>query len=103
MLRVCLVFCCVQWDYRFRLLRDKTATDDEFVEFCKLRRGAARDTLETLLDLPVSSVMHKYHNLVDGIVGDVIGSTTIAPLKLRQWIHKRLFKALLGLTRYPSG
>lgn len=39
----------------FRLLREKTATDDEFVEFCKLRRGAAQDTLEALLDLPVSS------------------------------------------------
>lgn len=38
----------------FRLLREKTATDDEFVEFCKLRRGAAQDTLEALLDLPVS-------------------------------------------------
>jgi hypothetical protein len=36
------------------LLREKTATDDEFVEFCKLRRGAALDTLEALLDLPVS-------------------------------------------------
>lgn len=35
------------------MLREKTATDDEFVEFCKLRRGAARDTLEALLDLPV--------------------------------------------------
>lgn len=35
-----------------QLLREKTATDDEFVEFCKLRRGAAQDTLEALLDLP---------------------------------------------------
>jgi hypothetical protein len=31
------------------------ATDDEFVELCRLRRGAARDSLGALLDLPVSS------------------------------------------------
>ncbi|XP_069705740.1 uncharacterized protein [Periplaneta americana] len=41
-----------------QLLREKTATDDEFVEFCKLRRGAALDTLGTLLDLPVSLIVH---------------------------------------------
>jgi hypothetical protein len=45
--------CTVEF-YLFRLLREKTATDDEFVEFCKLRRGAAQETLEALLDLPVS-------------------------------------------------
>lgn len=43
------------WTCLFRLLRDKTATDDEFVELCRLRRGAALDGLGTLLDLPVSA------------------------------------------------
>ncbi|XP_066996217.2 uncharacterized protein [Anabrus simplex] len=36
------------------LLREKNNSDEEFVEFCKLRRGAALDTLHGLLDLPVS-------------------------------------------------
>ncbi|XP_049772460.1 uncharacterized protein LOC126159271 [Schistocerca cancellata] len=34
------------------LLREKCAEDEEFVEICKLRRGAALHTLESLLDLP---------------------------------------------------
>ncbi|XP_037081576.1 uncharacterized protein LOC119102314 [Pollicipes pollicipes] len=34
------------------LLREKQTTDEEFVEFCKLRRGAAKHTLDTLLSLP---------------------------------------------------
>ena len=38
----------------FRLYRQKQATDEEFVEFCRLRRGAAKHTLDALLLLPVS-------------------------------------------------
>ncbi|XP_046988171.1 uncharacterized protein LOC124593867 [Schistocerca americana] len=38
------------------LLREKCAEDEEFVEICKLRRGAALHTLESLLDLPAGSV-----------------------------------------------
>ncbi|XP_043242772.1 rho GTPase-activating protein 20-like [Amphibalanus amphitrite] len=36
-----------------RLYRQKQATDEEFVEFCRLRRGAAKHTLDALLLLPV--------------------------------------------------
>ncbi|KAG8308360.1 hypothetical protein J6590_002448 [Homalodisca vitripennis] len=38
----------------YRFLRDKTVTDDDFLELCKLRRGAATYSLPALLDLPHS-------------------------------------------------
>ena len=37
-----------------RLLREKQYRDEEFVEICKLRQGAALHTLDSLLELPVS-------------------------------------------------
>ena len=37
-----------------RLLREKQIRDEEFVEICKLRQGAALHTLDALLELPVS-------------------------------------------------
>ncbi|GLH02633.1 Putative rho guanine nucleotide exchange factor vav3, partial [Gryllus bimaculatus] len=36
-----------------RLLRQKAAADDELLELCRLRRGAALDTPQSLLELPV--------------------------------------------------
>ena len=47
----------------FRLYRQKQATDEEFVEFCRLRRGAAKHTLDALLLLPVSPV-HIAHSYI---------------------------------------
>jgi hypothetical protein len=38
-----------------RLLRHKTASDDDFVALCRLRRGAAQDSVGALLDRPVST------------------------------------------------
>ncbi|XP_074663008.1 uncharacterized protein LOC141915395 [Tubulanus polymorphus] len=38
------------------LLRKKRNTDKEFVEFCKMRRGAARHSLESLLLLPLGEL-----------------------------------------------
>ncbi|XP_064629572.1 uncharacterized protein LOC135488737 isoform X2 [Lineus longissimus] len=38
------------------LLRKKRDTDEEFVQFCKLRRGAARHSLDSLLLLPVQRI-----------------------------------------------
>lgn len=38
----------------FRLLREKQLRDEEFIEICKLRQGAALHTIDSLLDLPVS-------------------------------------------------
>ena len=37
-----------------RLLREKQCRDEEFIEICKLRQGAALHTIDSLLDLPVS-------------------------------------------------
>ncbi|KZS13367.1 Uncharacterized protein APZ42_021521, partial [Daphnia magna] len=36
------------------LLREKQCRDEEFIEICKLRQGAALHTIDSLLDLPVS-------------------------------------------------
>ena len=36
-----------------RLLREKQYGDEEFVEICKLRQGAALHTIDSLLTLPV--------------------------------------------------
>lgn len=50
-----------------RFLREKTAADDDFPELCKLRRGAAKHSLPSLLDLPVS-IPSNLHYLVSGNV-----------------------------------
>eukprot|EP00058_Branchiostoma_floridae_P004320 XP_002589808.1 hypothetical protein BRAFLDRAFT_90496 [Branchiostoma floridae] len=38
------------------LLRQKRETDEEFLEFCNIRRGAARHSIDSLLLLPVQRV-----------------------------------------------
>lgn len=55
-----IVFC-----YDYRLLREKNQ-DEEFVELCRHRRGAAQYTLESILQLPVSTHLELF---TDGILG----------------------------------
>ncbi|XP_050733672.1 uncharacterized protein LOC127007104 isoform X2 [Eriocheir sinensis] len=43
------------YEQAVRVLREKEATDEEFVALCRLRRGAARFSLLHLLHLPVST------------------------------------------------
>ena len=54
---ICINQIMINWSHVisfYRLLKEKRHKEEEFVEFCKLRRGAARHTLESLLLLPVS-------------------------------------------------
>jgi hypothetical protein len=52
------------------LLKDKRENDAEFVQFCLLRRGAARDSLESLLLLPVQRIPS-----YDGFLKDLLAET----------------------------
>lgn len=38
----------------FRLLRQKKTQDENFTQICRLRQGAAKYSLEQIVDLPVS-------------------------------------------------
>lgn len=40
--------------FRYRLLKEKQDRDEDFVALCQLRRGAAKYSMEDLLQLPVS-------------------------------------------------
>lgn len=45
---------CVSCVYICRLLRNKHLSDENFVTICRLRQGAAKYSLGSLLQLPVS-------------------------------------------------
>lgn len=49
--------------YFYRLLREKSALDEDFVAFCVQRKGAAKNSLQHIIDLPVSA-FYKYYIIV---------------------------------------
>ena len=66
LLYLCIIYICDYVSFMdvtiyrlcFSLLRKKRETDLEFVQFCKLRRGAARHSIDSLLLLPVSTKLY---------------------------------------------
>ncbi|KAI9554315.1 hypothetical protein GHT06_019587 [Daphnia sinensis] len=56
------------------LLREKQCRDEEFIEICKLRQGAALHTIDSLLDLPRNSYAYGQCQTASSL--HILGATT---------------------------
>ncbi|KAL1123297.1 hypothetical protein AAG570_002383 [Ranatra chinensis] len=106
-MEIVLIVCIEQ------LLREKARGDDDFLELCKLRQGAAKHTLHYLVQLPRASNNWITSELVIEIFArgsQFVGSSSRATVPIdrsvieaRQWSIYRLGRRKFPLIREPVG